>query len=89
MMTPTVRANNSPHSLASTFTYSTKAFTERVKAEAAGIPNLKVIVRDTGTFPTWAHDVLPNASACRMGLAKGHGQYTLTLTESTVDSRFK
>ena len=35
-----------------TSTSPIQAFTERVKAEAAGIPNLEVIVRDTGTFPT-------------------------------------
>ena len=40
-----------------TSTSPIQAFTERVKAEAAGIPNLEVIVRDTGTSPfsTRAH----------------------------------
>ena len=48
---------------------------ERIKAEASGIPNLEVVVRDTGMPQPKSRVFLYNVYSYRVGRAEGNGAY--------------
>ena len=72
IMTPTVSHSSEiyPPPLSNTL----QAFTERVKHEFSGIPNVEIIVRDEGTLNQWTSHSYLTTFFNSMGSREGNGE---------------